>query len=568
MNHSFNPQQFAENMSKQAQEMLPDDISQNAQLYTINTIKNFVTMAGEALVTDSSIELSADKQLTICQIIAEWMFHKTIDLAHSEIPQNYWDRILQQVAFTIFEVTKNGYKKDLSQEKILDNVEKEVNKSFKEALNILKEENLIDEQLYQKALSESNIDKMSQKNNTPKKTNKVTKNIKKIANKIKGLVHLKTRKPRNSALLEKAKQNLEALNNPDYQFDRLGVDVLSMFVGQGLLQIADPDNDEGTLLAGITALRQQLTDALGYILPNIRVMDTYSIDDCEYSIFVRENKIANGFVYPDKYMVIADQWDSIVGDMPQNYIYGVEPVWNSDCYWVEKYEIKEMMKKYPDIIAISPTDAIVEHIRAIVIKYVDSIIMTCDVEKYIKRVKKEENTEKLLESLQQRLDLEDIRKIFVNLLREEISIKDIMYIFDRLNSYAKYTQNPDILSERLRADLGTKICLKHSEEKVLYAVSLSQKLEEFLDGKLFKTETSTKFLLNPAEVKDLVETFATTLLKVAKETDKKSVILCSPNIRLPLYQLLVNQIPSIVVISYSELVSDIKVEVIDTIDKN
>lgn len=103
---------------------------------------------------------------------------------------------------------------------------------------------------------------------------------------------------------------MQDLVNPNRMYERLGVDILSLQVGSNLLVIADPDQ-EGQLLAKIAALRQRVTDELGYILPNIRIMDSSALDANEYMISIRGNTVATGYVYPGKLMVIADQWDSM-----------------------------------------------------------------------------------------------------------------------------------------------------------------------------------------------------------------------------------------------------------------
>ena len=160
----------------------------------------------------------------------------------------------------------------------------------------------------------------------------------------------------------------------------------------------------------------------------------------------------------------------------------------------------------------------------------------------------------------------DLRKIFVNLIREKVSIKDIIFIFERLCDYARFSKEPDILSERLRAALGRQICLQNcNKDKVLYALTLSSEWEKTLDDSCQRTELGTMFLLNPMQVQELIETTANTLMKAHQAVGVQPVILCSPRIRLPLYQMLERHIPTIVVISYSELITDIRVEAIDTI---
>mgnify|MGYP005802231301 FL=1 len=363
--------------------------------------------------------------------------------------------------------------------------------------------------------------------------------------------------------LDAVKQNMQDLVNPNKMYERLGVDVLSLQVGSGLLIIADPDQD-GQLLAKIAALRQRVTDELGYIIPNIRIMDSSAIADNEYLIAIRSNTVATGMVYPGKYMVIADQWEALGKKLPQNAIVSVDPTYQSQAYWLDP----QFIDKRDNITAVDSVDVIVTHLQDCVRKYVDEVMTKTDVLKLMELVKSQDPT--LVNDLVPTIiSTSDLRKIFVNLIREKVSIKDIIFIFERLCDYARFSKEPDILSERLRAALGRQICLAHcNKEKVLYALTLSSEWEKTLDDSCQRTELGTMFLLNPMQVQELIESTANTLMRAQQAVGTQPVILCSPRIRLPLYQMLERHIPTIVVISYSELITDIRVEAIDTIGES
>lgn len=360
--------------------------------------------------------------------------------------------------------------------------------------------------------------------------------------------------------LDAVKQNMQDLVNPNKMYERLGVDVLSLQVGSGLLVIADPDQD-GQLLAKIAALRQRVTDELGYIIPNIRIMDSSAIEANEYLISIRSNTVSTGFVYPSKYMVIADQWQSLGKPVPDNAIMAVDPTYQSQAYWLDPQNVD---LKDP-ITAVDSVDVIVTHLQDCVRKYVDEVMTKTDVLKLMELVKSQDPT--LVNDLVPTIiSTSDLRKIFVNLIREKVSIKDIIFIFERLCDYARFSKEPDILSERLRAALGRQICLANcTDDKTLYALTLSGDWEKTLDDSCQRTELGTMFLLNPMQVQDLIETTANTLIRAHQMVKRQPVILCSPRIRLPLYQMLERHIPTIVVISYSELITDIRVEALDTI---
>lgn len=363
--------------------------------------------------------------------------------------------------------------------------------------------------------------------------------------------------------LDAVKQNMQDLVNPNKMYERLGVDVLSLQVGSGLLVIADPDQD-GQLLAKIAALRQRVTDELGYIIPNIRIMDSSAIADNEYLISIRSNTVATGTVYPGKYMVIADQWEALGKKLPENAIVSVDPTYQSQAYWLDP----QFIDKRDNITAVDSVDVIVTHLQDCVRKYVDEVMTKTDVLKLMELVKSQDPT--LVNDLVPTIiSTSDLRKIFVNLIREKVSIKDIIFIFERLCDYARFSKEPDILSERLRAALGRQICLAHcNKEKVLYALTLSSEWEKTLDDSCQRTELGTMFLLNPMQVQELIESTANTLMRAHQAVGTQPVILCSPRIRLPLYQMLERHIPTIVVISYSELITDIRVEAIDTIGES
>ena len=363
--------------------------------------------------------------------------------------------------------------------------------------------------------------------------------------------------------LESVRQNMQDLVNPNRMYERLGVDVLSLQVGAGLLCIADPDQ-EGQLLAKIAALRQRVTDELGYILPNIRIIDSSALESNEYLIAIRGNTVATGFVYPGKYMVIADQWDSVRSEVPDDAIIGVDPTYQTQAYWVSEEDAKTTKA----VTAVDATDVVITHLQEITRKHVDDIMTKTDVLKLMELVRSQDPT--LVNDLVPTIiSTSDLRKIFVNLIREKVSIKDIIFIFERLCDYARFSKEPDILSERLRAALGRQICLTNvQEDKVLYALTLSPEWEKVLDDSCQRTELGTMFLLNPMQVQELIETAASTLMNAHQNIGKQPVILCSPRIRLPLYQLLERHIPTIVVISYSELITDIKVEAVDTIGES
>jgi len=156
----FDYQNFAQVLSSQAGDLLPADFTDFQRNYVVNTLNNFATLAGEALYNDTTVKFNADQAMLVTQIIAEWSFHKSVDLIKSGIATEYWDGVMQKIAFTIFEIAKQTISQELPQDQILQIVEHHVQKTYSEALQELKAQGVIDETLMDKAAHQSNIDEM------------------------------------------------------------------------------------------------------------------------------------------------------------------------------------------------------------------------------------------------------------------------------------------------------------------------------------------------------------------------------------------------------------------------
>ena len=157
----FDYKVFAQSMAEQAKELVPKDLQPDEQEYIVNTLGNFTLMAGEAIYNDESLQLTPEQAVFITQIIAEWSFHKSIDLIHSGINREYWDTIMQKIAFTIFEVAKQGVIRNIQQEQLLQAVEMHVVKVYKKCIEDLEKRGVIDEEIKELAENQSNIDEMA-----------------------------------------------------------------------------------------------------------------------------------------------------------------------------------------------------------------------------------------------------------------------------------------------------------------------------------------------------------------------------------------------------------------------
>lgn len=159
----FDYKAFAASMTEQAKELVPKELKEQEKQYIVKTLGNFTLLAGEALYKDEqNLNLTPDQAVFITQIIAEWSFHKSIDLIHSGILPQYWDSIMQKIAFTIFEVAKQAVIRKIPQDQLLQAVEHHVVKCYNAAIEELQQKGVIDEEIKTRAESQSNIDAMAQ----------------------------------------------------------------------------------------------------------------------------------------------------------------------------------------------------------------------------------------------------------------------------------------------------------------------------------------------------------------------------------------------------------------------
>ena len=93
---NFDYKQFAEDLATQAQQLIPEDFQDFQKKYVYDTIKNFSIMSAEAVTNDEKLNFADDQTMFLTQIIAEWSFHKSIDLIRSGILPDYWDAVMKK----------------------------------------------------------------------------------------------------------------------------------------------------------------------------------------------------------------------------------------------------------------------------------------------------------------------------------------------------------------------------------------------------------------------------------------------------------------------------------------
>ena len=159
MTSTFDYKGFAQNLTKQAEEIIPNDIALQHKKEFLDRIYNFTYIAGEAFSKDDTID-SVDTAKMLTQIISEWTFHKYIDLLRSNIPSMYHESILQKLAYVVYEMAREAAIGKLSQAEMLELVEVQLNKAYEKSCRQLLDNKQITQEIYNKAVTLSNVDMM------------------------------------------------------------------------------------------------------------------------------------------------------------------------------------------------------------------------------------------------------------------------------------------------------------------------------------------------------------------------------------------------------------------------
>lgn len=169
---------FIEQLVEQLTPLLPEDVNELQKSYLITNVrKAAVLMASSIGENDEFKNLDFDNQCFYIQVIAEWSFHKEIDLFRSGIPPRYWKGVMNKIWYAMWEVMFACVKNDAPESVVLSLVERFVNRTYKDSVEELKENKIIDEDVVEKAKEQSNIDKMAQEYRVEKQVNEKFKLI-------------------------------------------------------------------------------------------------------------------------------------------------------------------------------------------------------------------------------------------------------------------------------------------------------------------------------------------------------------------------------------------------------
>lgn len=169
---------FIESLIVQIQPLLPKDVNKLQEDYLVSNIRKSATLMASGIQDDDEFSrIDFEQQCFYIQVMAEWSFHKEIDLFRSGIPAKYWKVVMQKIWYAMWEVMYACVKNEAPETVVLSLVERFVNRTYRDAVEELKENEVIDEETEEKAKEQSNIKIMAQEVREVRAINQRVRNI-------------------------------------------------------------------------------------------------------------------------------------------------------------------------------------------------------------------------------------------------------------------------------------------------------------------------------------------------------------------------------------------------------
>lgn len=347
----------------------------------------------------------------------------------------------------------------------------------------------------------------------------------------------------------------EEIKHSDNLIELLQVEKMEMEMGYGLIPLVDADQG-GDLLDRIVMIRRQCALELGFIVPPIRIRDNMQLKPNNYVFKIKGMEIASGELFLDKYLAIGTDLD-FDAELPG--INTVEPAFNLAARWIDKGH-KEMaeLKGYT---VVDPPSVLATHLTTIIKNHAYELLGRQEIQNIIDFIR-EQNSAVVEELLPDLLSIGEIQKVLANLLKEQISIRDMNTILETLADYAKNTKDIDVLTEYVRQTLKRQISRQYvSPEQKLQVITLDPAIEEQLRKSLQQSDFGSYLALDPEIAQKLMDELRNKVNKISQK-GLSPVILCPPIIRIYLKRLTENFMPNLTILSYNEIDSGINVEVV------
>ncbi len=335
------------------------------------------------------------------------------------------------------------------------------------------------------------------------------------------------------ASVDMDEQEAEEIRQPENVNSLLSVDPIELEFGYGIIPLADV-NQGGDLLDRVVMIRRQIAMELGTIVPIIRLRDNIQLNPNQYIVKIKGIQISEGEILFDHYMAMNPGFvkEEISG------IPTFEPSFHLPAIWITENQ-RERAESLGYTV-VDPPSIIATHLTELIRRHISELLTRQDVQKL--------------------LGLGEVQKVLQNLLREGVSIRDLLTIFETLADYATSTRDTDILTEYVRQALKRAISSRFfPANETTSVVTLDPKLEQEIMGSVKQTEQGAYLNLDPEKTKQI-------MASVEKETGKlenlgkNPIVITSPIVRTYFKRLTEDYFRDLIVVSYNEVESNVELQ--------
>ena len=347
-------------------------------------------------------------------------------------------------------------------------------------------------------------------------------------------------------------ESAEEIRRPENVVSLLQVDPIELEFGYGIIPLADV-NQGGDLLDRVVMIRRQIALELGCVVPMIRLRDNIQLNPNQYLIKIKGVPVSEGEILFDHYMAMNPGYveEEITG------IPTFEPSFHLPAIWIT--ESQRERAESLGYTVVDPPSIIATHLTEVVRNNIDTLLTRQDVQNLINNVQ-EANTTLVSELVPKLLGVGEIQKVLQNLLKEGISIRDLVTIFETLADNATTTRDTDVLTEYVRQSLKRAISNKYfPSNEMTSVVTLDPKIEQEIMGSVKQTEQGAYINLAPEKMQDILNSVRDEVEKM-EELGKNPIIVTSPIVRMYFKKITSEQFRDLTVISYNEIASDVELQ--------
>jgi len=344
-------------------------------------------------------------------------------------------------------------------------------------------------------------------------------------------------------------------SDEDYQ-GMLNVDLLELEVGYGLIPFVDSAQD-GELLGRIRSIRKQFALEKGFIVPPIHIKDNLQLKPNEYAIYLKGVNIASSEMLPGYYLAMnpGTATETIKG------VATTEPAFGLPAIWIP--EAKKEQAQIAGYTVVDCTTVMATHISEIIKRHAHELLGRQEAQNLLDNLAK--SYPKLVEELVPNLlSLGTVMSVLQNLLREDVSIRDLRSILETLADLAPLSQDVDTLTEHVRHSLARQISMKYAQDdKSLGLLTFDRAVEDTIQKSLQKRDSGTYLAIDPPMGQAIIDGLSRSINTLDNRTPP--VLLCTPTIRPHVKRLTERYFPGLGVISHNEIAPHLKVKSIGTV---